>query len=248
MRFRYSFRFSALVIFLAMSVGPSALGQGYILASNRVTLFPLSGKMEAATSNDVGLRMTNDLVLKVIVTWKSLDGRHAPEGALTEEMGIMNFGPDGQAMIGVHPPMLGTLQMSLRVDFQDARYSVASAVVNAVLPKQKPKTFELSDGSDERVTLLHLDLGQRVSARLVGIATYSGYKFPVNVDAAKLKFAAQPAQSPIELDPRTGIVIAHSYGTALVRAKLGGHESDVCVVVSKDAHDPVSASCSGVSE
>jgi hypothetical protein len=248
MRFGYSFRFSALVIFLAMSVGPSARGQDYILASNRVTLFPLSGEMEAATSNDVRILLTNDAVLKVIVTWKSLDGRHAPEGALREEMGIMNFGPDGQAVIGVHPPMLGTLQMSVQVDFQDDRYSVASAVVNAVLPKKKPKTFELSDGSDERVTLLHLDLGGRVSARFAGIATYSGYKFPVKVDAAELKFAALPAHSPIEVFPRTGIVIAHAYGTALVRAKLGGHESDVCVVVSKDAHDPVSASCTGVSK
>jgi hypothetical protein len=223
------------------------LGQDYILASNRVTLFPLSGEMEAATSNDVRFRMTNDAVLKVVVRWKSLDGAHASEDARTEEQGIMTFGPDGQAVIGVHPPMLGTSEMSLEVYFQDARYAVASATVNVVLPKRKPKTFELSDGSDERVTLLHLDLGEHVSARLVGVATYPGYKFPVDVDAAKLKFAAEPPHSPIELDPRTGIVIAHSYGTALVRAKLGGHESDVCVVVSKDAHDAASASCTGVS-
>jgi hypothetical protein len=237
----------ALGVLLAMNVAPSALGQDYILASNRVTLFPLSGEMEAATSNDVRLAMTNDAVLKVIVSWKSLDGARAPEDARTEEMGIMNFGPDGQAVIGVHPPMLGTLQMSVRVDFQDARYAIASAIVNAVLPKQKPKAFELSDGSDERVTVVHLDLGSHKTARLKGIATYSEYKFPVDVDAAKLKFAPGPPQSPIELDRRTGIVIAHSYGATMIRAKLGGRESDVCVVVSKDAQDAVPANCSGVS-
>lgn len=248
MRYRYVFCFPALIVFLAMNAGPSALGQDYILASNRVTLFPLSGQMEAATSNDVRIMMTNDAVLKIFVTWKSLDGAHAPAEACKEELAIMNFGPDGQAVLGVHPPMLGTLEMTIEVQFQDARYSVASATVNAVLPKEKPKTFELSDGSNERVTELHLDLGQHVSARLVGVATYSEYKFPVDVDAAKLKFAAVPPHSPIELDPRTGIVVAHSYGATLVRAKLGGRESDVCVVVSTDAHDPVAAGCSGVSK
>jgi hypothetical protein len=89
---------------------------------------------------------------------------------------------------------------------------------------------------------LHLNLAEHKSALLKGIATYSGYESPVNVDAAKLKFAAEPAQSPIELDPRTGIVIARSYGTAMIRAKLRGQESDLCVVVSKDAQD--AANCS----
>lgn len=248
MRFQYFFCSPALVIFLAMNVGPSAKGQDYIPASNRVILTSPPNEMQAATSNDVSIHMTNDAVLKVIVTWKSLDGRHAPEDARKEEMGIMNFGPNGQAVVGVHPPMLGTVQMSMQVQFADARYSVVTEVVNVVLPKRKPKTFELGDAANERVTLLHLDLGEHVSARLTGIATYSDYGYPVNVDGAQLKFAALPPQSPIELDPRTGIVLAHSYGTTMVRAKLGGRESEVCVVVSKDAHDSDEAGCSGVSK
>jgi hypothetical protein len=234
----------ALGVSLAMSAGPSALGQNDILANDRLTVFPPSGDMEVATSNDVVLHVTNDAVLHVIVSWKSLDGDRVPDDAREERQGIMTFGAGGQAVIGVHPPTLGTLAMSVEVDFQDARYAVSTSVVNVGLPRRKPKTFELSGGTNANAALLHMDLGAHKSAHLKGIASYSDYRFPVDVDAAKLKFAAEPAQSPIELDPSTGIVIARSYGTAMIRAKFGGHESDVCVVVSKDAEDAGSATCS----
>jgi hypothetical protein len=243
MRYSYFFSSLALGVSLAMSAGPSARGQNYILANDRLTVIPPSGDLEVATSNDVVLRVTNDAVLHVIVSWKSIDGDPVPEDAHEERQGIMTFGAGGQAVIGVHPPTLGISAMSVEVDFQDARYAVSTTVVSVGLPKRKPKTFELSDGTDANVALLHMDLGAHKSAHLRGVVTYSGYKFPVDVDAAKLKFAAEAAQSPIELDPNTGIVIARSYGAAVVRAKLGGHESDVCVVVSKDAADAGSAKC-----
>jgi hypothetical protein len=234
----------ALGISVAMSIGPSALGQNYILANDRLTVIPPSGEMELGTANDVKLHISYDAVLQVIVRWKSLDGDLVPEDAHEEKQGIMIFGTDGNGVLSVHPPALGTSAMSVEVDFQDARYAVSTTVVNVGLPKRKPKTFELSDGTSAGGALLHMDLGSRKSVRLRGIATYSGYKFPVDVHASKLNFAAEQPQSPIELDPGTGIVIAHSYGTAIVRAKLGGRESDVCVVVSKDAEDVGSAKCS----
>ena len=244
MRSQVFFCSLALSVPLSMNVGPLAWGQNYIPANDRLMLVSPPSEMQVATGNDVELRVNNDAVLRVIVRWKSLDGGQAPEGALEERQQIMTFGPDGQGVIEVHPPTLGTSAMTVEVDFQDARYAVATTVMNINLPKRKPKTFALSEASDERITILHLDLGEHKAARLKGIATYSDYRFPVDVDAAKLKFAAEPAQSAIELDPATGIVIARAYGTAMIRAKLGGHESDVCVVVSKNAQDVRATGCS----
>jgi hypothetical protein len=185
----------------------------------------------------------------VIVDWKSPSGA-TPENS-EERKGMITYGADGQAVIGVHPPILGPATLSIRVDFQDGRYAVSTADVNVGLPKRKPKTFEVSNGREKAtVALLHMDLDQNRIKRLGGVATYSGYKYPVSIEAANLKFDVKPksGQSPIDVDPRTGLVTAHSEGKALVDVRFRGMDRKVCVVVSKEAGDAASADCSGGSE
>ena len=248
MRYPYFFSSLALGVSLAMSVGPSALGQNDVPANNRLHIMPPDTDLQLASSNDIPVQMTSDPVLQVIVDWKSADGV-SPDGS-EEKEGLINYGPNGQAFIAVHPPILGSATMSIRVDFKDGRYAVDSADVKVGLPKRKPKTFEVSDGrQNETISTLQMDLDQNRVKRLGGMATYSGYKYPVSIEAAQIKFDVKPqsGQSPIEVDPRTGLVTARSEGQSWVDVRFGGQDRKVCVVVSKEAGDAASANCSSAS-
>lgn len=249
MRYPCFFSSLALGVSLAMCTVPAALGQNDVLASNRLHIIPPDTDLQLASSNDISVQMTSDPVLQVIVDWKSPSGA-TPENS-EEKEGLITYGANGQAVIGVHPPILGPATLSIRVDFKDGRYAVSTVDVNVGLPKRKPKTFEVSNGRENAtVALLHMDLDQNRVKRLGGVATYSGYKYPVSIEAAKLKFDVKPqsGQPPIDVDPRTGLVTAHSEGRALVDVRFGGVERKVCVVVSKEAGDAASANCSGDSK
>jgi hypothetical protein len=249
MRYLYFFSGLALGVSLVMTGVSPALGQNDVAANERLHFNPPENDLQLASSNDIPLQMTSDPVLQVIVDWKAADGT-TPEGS-EEKEGMINYGADGQAVIAVHPPVLGRASLTIRVDFKDGRYAVDSADVNVGLPKRKPKTFEVSDGRENAaVTVLQMDLDQNRIKRLGGVATYSGYKYPVSIAAANLKFNVKPqsGQSPIEVDPRTGLVTARSQGQALVDVRFGGRDRAVCVVVSKDAGEPNSASCAGASK
>jgi hypothetical protein len=249
MRYSYFFSSLALGVSLAMSIGPSALGQNDVQANERLHINPPTTDLQLASSNDISVQMTSDPVLQVIVDWKDTHGV-APDGS-EEREGLISFGANGQAMIGVHPPTLGHATLTIRVDFKDGRYAVASADVNVVVPKRKPKTFEVTDGRENTaVTLLQMNLDESRIKRLGGVATYSGYKYPVSIDAARLKFDVKPqsGQSPIDVDPRTGLVTAHSQGQAMVDVRFGSQDRKVCVVVSKEAQDSTAANCSADSK
>jgi hypothetical protein len=232
-----------------MGVGSSALAQNDVLANDRLHINPPSADLQLASSNDISVQMTSDPVLQVFVDWKDAHG-DSPDRS-EEKQAFLNFGANGQAVISVHPPVLGRATMTIRVDFRDGRYAVDTVDVNVGLPKRKPKTFEVTDGR-ERATLsaLQMDLDQNRIKRLGGVATYSGYKYPVSVDAANLKFDVKPqsGQSPIDVDPRTGLVTARSDGQALVDVRFSGQDRKVCVVVSKEAGDSGSGNCSGASK
>lgn len=241
---RYSCVLSSLAlgVCFAMSAGVPAMGQDDLLANNRLRIVPPTDDLQLATSNDISLQMTSDPVLQVFVDWKDAHG-DTPDGS-EEKQGLINFGPNGQAEIGVHPPVLGHLTMTIRVDFTDGRYAVATQDVDVGLPKRKPKTFVVTDDRrGDAVTCLQMDLDQNKLKRLGGVATYSGYKYPVSVEAADLKFDVKPqsSQSPIDLEPRTGFVTARSEGQALIDVRFSGQDRKVCVAVAKDAS---SAGCS----
>jgi hypothetical protein len=246
MRYQYFFSSLALGVCVAMTVEPSALAQNDIPANNRMHIVPPTNDLQLASSNDISVQMTSDPVLQVIVDWKAPDGT-SPEGS-EEKLGILNFGANGQAVIPVHPPILGRATLTIRVDFTDAHYAVDSVDVNVGLPKRKPKTFEVTDGREhDTVSSLQMDLDQNRIKRLGGVATYSGYKYPVSIEAAQLKFDVKPQSGVAEVDPRTGLVTAKSEGQAWVDVRFGGQDRKVCVVVSKVAGDAASANCSGAS-
>lgn len=247
MRYPYFFSSLALGVCLATTVGPSGLAQNDIPANNRMHINTPTNDLQLASSNDISVQMTSDPVLQVIVDWKGPDGT-SPEGS-EEKQGILNFGANGQAIIAVHPPILGRATLTIRVDFTDGRYAVDSADVDVGLPKRKPKTFEVTDGREkDTVSSLQMDLDSNRIKRLGGVATYSGYKNPVSIEAAKLKFDVKPPSGAIEVDPRTGLVTAKSDGQAWVDVRFGGQDRKVCVVVSKVAGDAGSANCSGASK
>lgn len=245
---RYPYFISSLVlgVSLAMGVGSSAVGQNDVQANGRLHINLPTSDLQLASSNDIPVQMTSDPVLHVIVDWKDARG-NTPDGS-EEKQGILNFGANGQAVIAVHPPVLGHATMTIRVEFADARYAVDSVDVNVGLPKRKPKTFEVTDGR-ERATIsaLQMDLDQNRIKRLGGVATYSGYKLPVSIEAANLKFDVK-GQAPIEIDPRTGLVTAKSEGQAMVDVRFSGQDRKVCVVVSKVAGDAASANCGGAAK
>jgi hypothetical protein len=249
MRYAYFFSSLALGVSLAMSIGSSALGQNDVQANNRLHINPPTSDLQLASSNDIPVQMTTDPVLQVIVDWKSPDGT-SPDGS-EEREGMINFGANGQAVIPVHPPMLGRATLTIRVDFTDGRYAVDSADVNVGLPKRKPKTFEVTDGREkDTISALQMDLDQNRIKRLGGVATYSGYKYPVSIEAARLKFDVKPqsGQAAIDVDPRTGLVTARSEGQAMVDVRFGGQDRKVCVEVSKEAGAATPANCSGASK
>lgn len=235
----------ALGISFATSGAAFALVQNDVLANDRLHINPPGNDLQLASSNDIPVQMTSDAVLQVIVDWKDAHG-HTPDGS-EEKQGIINYGADGQAIISVHPPVLGQATLTIRVDFKDGRYAVDTVDVNVVLPKRKAKTFEVTDGRERQtISALQMDLDQNRIKRLGGVATYSGYKYPVAIEGAELKFNVKPesGQSPIDVDPRTGLVTAKSEGKAMVDVRFGGQDRRVCVVVSKEAGDAGSANCS----
>ena len=98
-------------------------------------------------------------------------------------------------------------------------------------------------------------VGKKPVAIPAGVtAKVEGQKIAVKGAKGELSFAVPDDVivtldgNAVKVDPRTGLVTARSEGQALVDVRFGGRDQKVCVVVSKDAEKPDSASCAGTAK
>jgi hypothetical protein len=77
---------------------------------------------------------------------------------------------------------------------------------------------------------------------------YSDYRLPVAVDAASMQFSLQtvPGRSPVDFDPKTGVIVARSLGQAVLTVQFGGFERKACIIVLQNARQGGYSTCPDV--
>jgi hypothetical protein len=211
----------------------------------RLQIVKPATELQVATPNDVVLKFGNYGAKHVAVSWKPLFNTAGGwDNSREEEPPEATRRSDGETVISVHPPTLGKYELQVNVDFEDNKFGVARTEVNVRVPDRNPEKFVVGDG----VPVFALDLDARSKRSVSGIALYSDYRLPVEVDAASMQFSLKtvPGQSPVDIDPKTGVIIARSLGQAVLTVKFGGFERKACIIVLQSAQGGGYSKCPDV--
>jgi hypothetical protein len=197
-----------------------------------------------ATPNDVVLKAGNYEVKHVAVWWQPLFNNAGGWDTSQEEEPEITHRSDGEKVISVHPPTLGKYELQVSVVFEENKFAKASTEVSVRLPDRKPDKFVVSDG----VPVFVVDLDAFSKRRVSGLALYSDYRLPVAVDAASMQFSLQtvPGRSPVDFDPKTGVIVARSLGQAVLTVQFGGFERKACIIVLQNARQGGYSTCPDV--
>ncbi len=196
----------------------------------RLQIVKPATELQVATPNDVVLKFGDYAVKHVAVSWHPMFENGGGYDSSQEEEPQVTPHSDGEAVISVHPPTLGKYELQANVDFDDNRFDVASTEVNVRLPDRNPEQFVVGDGHP----IFSMDPDRISKRRVSGLALYSGYDHPVEVDAASMQFSLQTVpgqQPPVDFDPKTGEIIARSSGQAVLSVQFGGFERKACINV-----------------
>jgi hypothetical protein len=203
------------------------------IVEGRLQIVQPETELQVATPNDVVLKVGDYEVKHVGVWWRPLFNNGGGSDSSQQEEPEITRRTDGEKVISVHPPTLGKYELLVNVLFGDNRIANASTEVNVRTPDRNPEKFVLGEG----VPIFALDLDAFSKQRVSGLALYSGYRLPVAVDAASMRFSLQtvPGQSPVDFDPKTGEIIARSLGQAVLTVQFGGFERKACIIVLQNA-------------
>jgi hypothetical protein len=147
------------------------------------------------------------------------------------------FHRDGSAYVSIIPENLGRLHLQINADFDDGYFDVAKLdTAEVVLPDRKPESFYVDVHSQGTYCL---DLtGRAKGVMMEPMAVYKGAVHPVPIPLHYLQFkliAEDESHPPISVDKSTGMIMALSYGHALVQTTFEGISTLNCVSVQEDA-------------
>lgn len=219
---------------LSMAAQNEPTGSIPTLVHGRLQIVKPADELQVATPNDVVLKFGDYAVKHVVADWHPMFANVGGWDSSQEEEPELTRRSDGETVISVHPPTLGKYELRVDVFFEDNRFELANTEVNVRLPDRNPDKFVVGEG----VPLFVLDLDSFSKRQVSGLALYSGYRLPVVVDAASMQFSLQTVpgqQSPVDFDPKTGVITASSYGQAVLTVQFGGFERKACVIVVRDA-------------
>lgn len=219
----------------------------------RVKITLPSLEMTVAQPNAIPLDLHGFEARRVSVGWKFSEP--GLEGVSIEDPTevTLQHTPDGTAFVQFVPVRMGSLQLTVNVDFKDGGASNDAVEVNVDrLPGASPQRLILSDTTARvdyrrKAGTMHFDLSPDSKVRTIAaVAFYPGIgqpiplnpmPEPVRSDVVFTVITKSNLPSPILLDPATGQVKAVRVGKALIKATLDGRTAYACADVSKDARE-----------
>lgn len=214
--------------------------------NGRLQIVKPATELQVAMPNDVVLKFGDYGVKHVGVSWHPMFENGGGWGRSQEEEPEVTRRSDGETVISVHPPTLGKYELHVVVFFDDNKLDAASTEVNVRLPDRNPEQFVVGDGGPP---VFAMDLDASSKRRVSGLALYSGYDDPVEVDAASMQFSLQTVpgqQSPVDFDPKTGEIIARTRGQAVLTVQFGGFERKACINVLQSVRGGGYSTCPDV--
>ena len=215
------------------------------LVHGRLQIVKPTAELQVATPNDVVLKFGDYAVKHVVVDWHPMFANGGGWDRFQEEEPQATRRSDGETVISVHPPTLGKYELRVDVFFEDNRFELANTEVSVRLPDRNPDKFVVGEG----VPLFVLDLDSFSKRQVSGLALYSGYRLPVAVDAGSMQFSLQTVpgqQSPVDFDPKTGVIIARTLGQVVLTVQFGGFERKACIIVLQNARGGGYSKCPDV--
>lgn len=233
--------FCSFILLSALTTGLHAqiLSPQPFVGNDRLQLLPIAHKLKVAEPNDIPLRISDSNVKTVLVHWGTYppssripvsDQERSPEYKLTP-------GPDGTSVIHFTPSVLGRLNLSILVFFQDGGFAQKAEDVEVVLPDRSPENFIIQDQSSHPWNRNRMYATVGDTGWLPTVAYYSGFARPIRLPAADVVFHVlnDPGSEPLQLDSATGQIKSVTTGRALVQADFGGFTTFTCVLIFQSA-------------
>jgi hypothetical protein len=149
----------------------------------------------------------------------------------------IQYHPDGSAYITVIPMRLGRVELDLGGRFPDGGLVGEKSTFEVAPTRLQPDKLIVGPIDHNVDSVLMRTSGASMRSALVPYAKYSNLLVDVKIDPAFATYhiIASDQPVPIQIDGKTGRIIAMHSGQALLRISFGGRANLICIDVADPA-------------